>query len=110
MSTIGKFLQAKEPLFDHALHQLEEVSHRQNVDVKLAAEITERAADRMKRLGVQHDASGPELFEALVNKVHEHDDHIARAIGGTDPADLRQMIPLIVRAAEMRHYPRTVGS
>jgi hypothetical protein len=106
MSMIGKFIQAKEPLFDHALHQLEEISGRKNVDVKLAAEITEKAADRMKRLGVAHNASGPELYEALVAKVHEHDEHIARAIGGTDPADLRQMIPLIVKAAENAPLPK----
>jgi diphthamide synthase (EF-2-diphthine--ammonia ligase) len=46
MSTIGRFLQAKEPLFDHALHQLELRSRQKGIDVKLAAEIAETAADR----------------------------------------------------------------
>ncbi len=106
MSTIGRFLQAKEPLFDHALHELEQITKHKSVDVKLAAEIAETAAKRTKQLGVAHDATGPELYEALIAKVREHDDHLARAIGGTDPSDLAQMIPLIVRAAENAPLPK----
>ncbi len=106
MSTIGKFLQAKEPLFDHTLHQLEELTKRRGADVRLAAEIAEKAARRTKQLGLAHNATGPELYEALIAKVHEHDDHLAKAIGGTDPSDLAQMIPLIVRAAEQAPLPK----
>jgi hypothetical protein len=106
MSTLGRFLQAKEPLFDHALHQLELQSHQKGVDVKLAAEIAEKAADRIKQLGLKPGVSGPELYDALIHRVAEHDDHLARAIGGTDPADLAEMIPLIVKAAEAAPLPK----
>jgi hypothetical protein len=106
MSTIGKFLQAKEPLFDHALHQLEVISKRKGVDVKLAAEIAERAADRMKQLGLSPDASGQDVYSALVARVKEDDDATARLIGGTDSSDLRQMIPLIVKAGETAPLPK----
>lgn len=106
MSTIGRFLQAKEPLFDHALHQLELASHNKGLDVKLAAEIAETAAERMKRLGVAADASGPELYAALIKQVAAHDEHLARSIGGTDPSDIKQMIPLIVKTAEAAPLPK----
>jgi hypothetical protein len=106
VSTIGRFLQAKEPLFDHSLHQLELASRQKGVDIKLAAEIAETAADRTQRLGVSADATGPELYEALITQVAAHDDHLARAIGGTDPTDLREMIPLIVKAAESAPLPK----
>ncbi len=106
MSTIGRFLQAKEPLFDHALHQLELQSHQKGVDIKLAAEIAETAAQRTRDLGITTDATGRELYDALIKRVGEHDDHLARAIGGTDPSDLRQMIPLIVKAAEAAPLPK----
>ena len=106
MSTIGRFLQAKEPLFDHALHQLEELTRHKNVDVKLAAEMAEKAASHTKKLGLKPGASGPELYDALIRRVAEHDDRLARAIGGSDPADLAQMIPLIVRAAENAPLPK----
>jgi hypothetical protein len=106
MSTIGRFLQAKEPLFDHALHQLELETHQKAVDVKLAAEITEKAADRTKRMGLDLRATGAQLYSALLDQAKLHDEHIARAIGGKDPTDLREMIPLIVRAAENAPLPK----
>jgi hypothetical protein len=106
VSTIGRFLQAKEPLFEHAVHQLELQSHQRGTDVKLAAELAEKAADRMKRLGLAVDASGPEIYDALIKQVAAHDDHLARQIGGTDPSDLREMIPLIVKAAEAAPLPK----
>jgi hypothetical protein len=106
MSTIGRFLQAKEPLFDHDLHQLEELTRRKGVDVKLAAEIAQTAASRIKKLGVSHDAPGPELYQALIDRVAEDDDRLARAIGGTNPRDIAEMIPLIVRAAENAPVPK----
>lgn len=106
MSTIGRFLQAKEPLFDHALHQLELQSHQKGVDIKLAAEIAESAAERTKQMSLSSSATGPELYAALIKKVGEHDDHLARSIGGTQPSNLSQMIPLIVKAAEAAPLPK----
>jgi hypothetical protein len=106
VSTIGRFLQAKEPLFDHALHQLELLSHQKGVDIKLAAEIAETAAHRIKKLGLGQDATGAEIYAALIKRVGEHDDHLARAIGGTDPSNLTEMIPLIVKAAEAAPLPK----
>ena len=106
MSTIGHFLQAKEPLFDHALYQLEVLTHQKGVDARLAAEIAERAANRSRRLGLDPDVSGPDLYKALLAKVALHDDHLARVIGGTDPSDATQMIPLIIKAAEAAPLPK----
>ncbi|GAC1371598.1 MAG: hypothetical protein NVSMB39_5530 [Candidatus Saccharimonadales bacterium] len=106
MSTIGRFLQAKEPLFDHALHQLELQSYQKGVDIKLAAEIAEKAAVRTKQLGLTNYATGPDLYAALIKQVAAHDDHLARAIGGTDPSNLAEMIPLIVKAAETAPLPK----
>ncbi|HUD10774.1 MAG TPA: hypothetical protein VMS08_00065 [Candidatus Saccharimonadia bacterium] len=106
MSTIGRFLEAKEPLFDHALHQLELETRQKAVDVKLAAEIAEKAADRAKRMGLGPTATGQQLYAALVKLVKAHDEHIAHAIGGKDPTDLREMIPLIVKAAREAPLPK----
>lgn len=106
MSTIGKFLQAKEPLLDHALVQLEAVTGKKNVDVRLAADIAETAANRIKKLGLDPSCSGPELYHALIKRVAQHDDHLARAIGGKNPTDLKEMIPLIVKAAAAAPLPK----
>lgn len=106
MSTIGRFLQAKEPLFDHALTQLEAQSHNKGVDVKLAAELAQKAAAHMKQLGLEPDASGPELYDALVRRAATDDARLARIIGGTHPDDLAEMIPLITKAAESAPLPK----
>jgi hypothetical protein len=106
VSDIGRFLQAKEPLFDHALHQLEQITHQTGIDAKLAAEIAEKAAHAAGKLGLKPDAPGPDLYNALILKVAEHDVHAAHAIGGKDPADIHEMIPLIVRAAENAPLPK----
>jgi len=106
MSTIGRFLQAKEPLFDHALHQLELASRKSGADLKLAAEIAQSAAAAIRRLGLGATPGGPELYDALLRQVAAHDAHLAHAIGGSDPTDLREMIPLIVKAAEAAPLPK----
>jgi hypothetical protein len=106
MTMIGRFLQAKEPLFDHALHQLEQESGRKNVDVKLAAEITEKAARHLKKLHLDSDANGEDIYAALIERVKADDERLARAIGGSDPTDIQEMIPLIVRAAERAPLPK----
>jgi hypothetical protein len=106
MSVIGKFLEAKEPLLDHAMAQLEAETGKKGVDVRLAADIAETAARHIKRLGLSPDCSGPELYHALIKQVAEHDEHLAYEIGGKDPSDLREMIPLIVKAAEAAPLPK----
>ena len=106
MSTIGRFLQAKEPLFDHALTQLEAESHNKGVDVKLAAELAQKAAAHMKKLGLEPDATGPELYDALVRRAATDDARLARVIGGTHPDDLAEMIPLITKTAENAPLPK----
>jgi hypothetical protein len=106
MTTIAKLLAAKEPLFDTALMQLEQVTGKKGVDVKLAAEIAGTAADRIKKLGLTQDCTGEELYAALLEKVKVQDAHLAVSIGGTDPEDVAQMIPLIVKAAESAPLPK----
>jgi hypothetical protein len=106
VSEIGRFLQAKEPLLDHALHQLELLTRQKGVDAALAAEIAQKAAERAAKIGVSPTAPGPELYEALMKRVASDDALAARGIGGTDPTDLREMIPLIVKAAEAAPLPK----
>lgn len=107
MSTIGRMLLAKEPLFEHALYQLEVLTGRTGVDAKLAAELAETVANRTQRLGLKSDCSGPELYQALIKYVAEQDAHLAKAIGGKDATSVPEMTPLIVKAAEAAPLPKT---
>lgn len=106
MSLLAEFLQAKEPLFEHALRELEERTGKKGVDAALTAEIAQKAAARMKYLGVAPDASASELYSRLTEYVKEQDAHLAQKLGGTDPDDVEQMIPLIVKAANELDIPK----
>jgi hypothetical protein len=106
VSLLAEFLKAKEPLFDHALDQLEKRSGKAGVDAKLTAEIATKAALHIKQLGLEPDCAGQELYEALLKRVAEHDRHLAEAIGGQNPDSIPEMIPLIIDAVQKIDMPR----
>ncbi len=101
-------LQAKEPLFSHALEQLEKASGKQGVDVRLTADIIETFNAKVKELGLDpNDSTGPEIYRSLINLAKEHDLHLAKQIGGTDPDDVHQMVPLVIDVLNKTDMPRS---
>ena len=106
MSLIATFLQAKEPLFDNALHQLEQRSGKKGLDVKLAAEIVQSAAKSTKELGLKSDCTGEELYLALTAKVKELDAALAQTLGGSNVENPHEMIPLAIRRLEQVRMPK----
>ena len=106
MNRLATFLEAKEPLFDVALRQLENDTGKTGVDAALAGEIAHKAGLFTRELGLATDCSGPELYAALLNKADEHDAHLARTIGGHDPEKTAEMIPLAIRRIDQIQMPR----
>jgi hypothetical protein len=101
-------LDAKEPLFSLSLKQLEEASGKKGIDTKLIGDIIEKTHTATKKLGLDHgDTTGPELYHALLAKIHEHDEHLARAIGGDDAENVQQLLPLIKKAVEAADVPKS---
>ena len=106
-TTLRDLLDAEEPLFTQALEQLEDASGRKGADVKLLSEIIEKSHRIMKELGLDPaDTNGPEFYGALLNRIAVHDEHLARQIGGTEPDNVDQMLPLIAKAVEGIDMPR----
>lgn len=100
-------LDAKEPLFSKSLLQLESVTHKQGVDTRLIAEIHKKVATAILQLGLDHsDTTGPELYNALLVKIAQHDEHLAKQIGGPNAYDVQALLPLIKKAAEAVKIPR----
>ncbi len=106
MSTLATFLQAKEPLFEHALYELENRSGKKGMDAKLAAELVERSAAATKALGLKPSCSGRELYTALTRAIESQDEHLAHSVGGQYPENPHHMIPLLLRRLEQVHMPR----
>jgi hypothetical protein len=106
LNRLVTFLQAKEPLFSHALRELEIRTGHKGVDAKLLGEIAEKSARMTSLLGLPNDCSGPELYQAALKKIEEQDAHLAHTIGGTDPENVEEMIPLAIRRLDQIHMPR----
>jgi hypothetical protein len=101
MSFLRDLLDAKEPLFSKALEQLEQASHKTGADAKLVGEIHEKATRAIRALGLdEKDTTGPELYHALNAKIKEHDEHLAKSIGGDYNLSVQELLPLMKKAAE----------
>ncbi len=104
---ISELLGATEPMFSIAVQQLEQASGKPGVDVRLTAEIIGQIQQKTQSLGLDpKDTTGKELYAALTHKVKTSEKSLTRAIGGTDPEDVAQMLPLMKKAAEDAKIPR----
>jgi hypothetical protein len=107
-TTLQSLLDAEEPLFHHSIEQLEEVSGREGTDVRLTAEIIEKAHKAMTKLGLDpQDTTGPELYRALLSLVKQQDVHLARSIGGSNADDIQTLLPLMKKAVEDAKIPKS---
>lgn len=102
-------LDAEEPLFSHAITQLEKASGHMGADVRLIADITEKAHQSMRELGLDPaDTSGKELYHTLDARVAADNARVASVIGASDPDDVEQLIPYMVQAANKVDFNRRV--
>jgi len=102
---LSELLNAKEPLFSLAIKELERVSGRKSADVRLQAEIIQKAHSAIKELGLDpKDATGKEIYFALVAKIKEHDEHLAKRMGvsaGDKPIKLSRAIKKTVLGSKV---------
>lgn len=104
-----ELLSAKDPLFSHAIEGLEKASGHSGADVRLTADIIETFKAKVKELGLDpNDSSGHEIYNALINLAKEHDKHLAEQIGGKDPDDVHEMVPLVIDVINKTDMPRKV--
>lgn len=79
---LSQLLQAKEPLFSMALHDLEQASGNSAVDVRLIADMSTIIKQKVRELGLDpNDTTDKELYHALQNLVALHDSYLTRIIG-----------------------------
>ncbi len=67
---LQKLLGAEEPIFSRGIARLEKTTGNSGIDVRLIANITEKAHDIMRQLQLDvRDTSGKELYFALIEAV-----------------------------------------
>jgi len=100
-------LAAEEPLFTQSLRELELDTGKKGVDLKLTAEIIEKTHAATRSLGLDPtDTTGKELYHALDNRVQENNQHLAKALGTSEDAPVREIVPKLVQAANELKTPR----
>lgn len=100
-------LAAKEPLFTQSLRELEFLTGKKGVDVKLTAEIIEKTHGAIRSLGLDsNDTTDKELYHALEHRVAEQNNNLAKALGTKDDALVKEVVPKLVEAAEAVKIPR----
>lgn len=101
-------LDAEEPLFSLALQQLEKASGQQGVDARLIGEIHERAADRIRKMGLDPaDSTGPEVYQALMAHIAADNERVAKLVGADDIDNVRHVVPYLVAAVEKLNINRS---
>lgn len=101
-------LEAQEPLFTQSLRELEWLTGRKGIDIKLTADIIEKSNAAIRSLGLDsQDTTDKELFHALNQRVREHNQNLATGLGSSDEAPVRQIVPKLVEVARDVKMPRS---
>jgi len=102
-------LDAEEPVFSMALKQLERASGHPGADAKLIGSILEKAHDRMRKLGLDpSNTTGREFYQALLARIASDNERVTRLVGATDSSDVKQLVPLLIDAANKVDFNRRV--
>jgi len=98
---LSNLLGAKEPSFTMTLRSLEAASGAPAVDIRLSSDISSKITKKIRELGLSSkDVNGKELYYSLQKLIQKHDKFIVKAIGGTDPSDVQDLLPKIVATIE----------
>ncbi len=98
---LSELLAAQEPSFTNMLQRLESESGHPDIDVRLSADIAKNVRAKIRQLGLDPaDTNGQELYSALQSLVKKHDEFLAKAVGGNDPADITDLIPRLIATAK----------
>lgn len=105
---LSALLYAREPFFALVVQQLERASGNASIDVRLSAEISAKVHQKLRELGLDpHDTTGRELYRALINMACLHDAFLAKRLGGSNPADVNEMLRRIQASIATMPIPQT---
>lgn len=102
-------LNAEEPIFSESIRQLENISGRTGADIRLVTDITRKAQESMRLMGLEPAlATGLELFAALNARIANDVERLTKIIGASLTDDIEHLIPYIINAANKVDFPRKV--
>lgn len=79
--------------FAQQLQDLERASRNTGIDIKLIGDIAQRRRQALKALRLDpDDSTGPEIYAALLNRVHVDDKRLAEIIGASSMSDMMKKV------------------
>ena len=84
---LSEALGAVEPVFSRGIQQLEYAAGRPGTDIRLTAEIIQRTRAKIGQLGLDpDDTTGPELYNALLQRLRTDETVAKKALGLAEDA------------------------
>lgn len=94
-------LNAQQPLFTQSIRELEFLTGKKSIDIKLTAEIIEKTHSAIRGLGLDSsDTTDKELYHALDHKIASHNQTLAKALGSSEDASVDELVPRLVNALQ----------
>lgn len=101
-------LDAEEPQFSLSLRQLELASGQAGEDARLIGEIAHKMTKAIAHIGLDpRDSTDREIYRAMLAQIERDNKRVCERIGGRDPDNVREMIPLMIAAVETTKIPKT---
>ena len=102
-------LNADEPAFSAMLKKLEQASGGFGADARLIGDITKKAHDAMRSLGLDPtDTTGIELYRALLARVEQDNARISGIIGIRNGDNIDNVVSLMVKSVSELGFDRSV--
>lgn len=106
---ISDLLEKEKTALRTTLDKLEQASGESSIDSRLLSEIIVKSKSKIKQLGLDaNDTNAEELYAALINLAQLHDTFLSKALGGSDPADTKDMLPRIQKFTNSIASTKTV--
>ncbi len=108
---LSDLLDAEEPIFTESIRQLEEVSGRTGADARLIGDITAKAHENLRTLGLNPAAAtGEEVYHALLGRVEQDIKRLVRIIGAEEARseEVQYLVPFMIEAANKVKFNRKV--
>lgn len=104
---LSELLGATEPNFSLNIRELERASGGPSADIRLSADILLQAQAKLRELGLDpQDTTGPELYNALQERLLQDEHRLRKSLGLTDKTSSQAVLSSIQRFTRMPHVPR----
>src|ERR1700704_5633190 len=101
-------LGATEPVFSQSIEQLEQASGRPSTDIRLSSEMMQHARTKIAELGLDpSDTTGPELYNALREKLHQDEVRVRQALGIDQEASPTEIVQRVQQFLDHLDMPKS---